>query len=161
MTRALGVACAGLMLAGGPGSVPLAEPEPGTLDDRIVGTWVVDTQGERNVFTDPDCTARFAKFNAVEYLYSVRNCDALLDSDARVYFTRVEDDLFINVKWVSPEGGWSIFHIRFTDDGMELRPVTTSARTSEELRAKVAAGLRGAEIFGRDRYLLKRAAPAH
>jgi hypothetical protein len=160
MTRVLGVACAGLMLAGCPGTVPLAEPEPGTLDDRIVGTWVVDTQGERNVFTDPDCTARFARFNAVEYLYSVRNCDALLDADARVYFTRVEDALFINVKWVSPEGGWSIYHIHFTDDGIELRPVIASAGTSEELRAKVTAGLRSAEIFGRERYLLRRAPPA-
>jgi hypothetical protein len=157
MTRILAVACAGLVLAGCPGGVPLSDPEPGVLDDRIVGTWIVDTQGARNVFADPDCTARVVKFNEVEYLYSVRDCAALLDADARVYFTRIDDALFINLKWVTETSGWSVYGVRFTEGGMELRPVVAAASTSQELQAMVAAGLRGDGVYGRESYLLKRA----
>lgn len=118
------------------GRVPLGPPQPELFDERLLGEWIADSDGD--LLNERLWVARF---DDDEYVVAgLGSCPA---GGGRAYLTTLGGRSFLNLREETQEGRYRIGRIELEDSVLRLTQLSDSlddATTSEALRERLLTG---------------------
>lgn len=135
-TRLAILASAVLLLAGCPlvSDHPLADPEAASIDPSLLGTWSIESEGEKG-------SVSFLAFDEHELVCFAREEKTGRVEAFRAFATEIRGERFLNAKELGGgAGGWYILNYRVEGPKLRMRLVDDELLGGAKLESSEALG---------------------